>query len=144
MSKLFNTIEELFGADSDCSKDFYEIYEENGEKHIRFSGYVYTNGEAGYRFGKRDESLVYRIVTYDGMAFTLAEYLTNPEKMYNDAYEVRGCDYIKDASEEEALEEANNWFGSAEVQKNYDITNIYPVDCFFCFFLKSFAGLKKK
>lgn len=29
-------------------------------------------------------------------------------------------------------------------KKSYNITNIYPVDCFFCFFLKSFAGLKKK
>ena len=128
MSKLFNTIEELFGADSDCSKEFYEIYEENGKKYIRFSGYVYTIGEGGYRDGKYDESLTCRVVNYSsGMEFPLAEYLTNPEKIKEEAYEVRGNDYIGDVTEEEALEEANNWFGNAEVQKNVPLSLDTPV-----------------
>lgn len=105
--RLFNTIEEVLDAG-----DFYVIYEENGEKRIAFTGYVYTNGDPGYRNGELDETLCYRIVEYsDGMDFSLEEYLAMSQEDYDHAYDVRGNDYIGDATEEEAFETANNWFG---------------------------------
>jgi len=111
---LFNTIEEAL------DKDFYEIYEENGEKRIVFSGYIYTNGEPGTdENGEYDETLCYRIVDYSsGLDFSLRDYLEN-EELFEEAYEVRGNDYIGDATEEEAFDAVNNWFG-----KNVKVTRL--------------------
>lgn len=118
---LFNTVEEAL------DKEFYEIHEENGEKRIAFCGYIYTEGEPGYRDGKEDENLCYRIVEYSGgMDFSLKEYLEN-DKLFEEAFEVRGNDFIGDVTEEEALEAANNWFGEGVEIIRTELTMDTPV-----------------
>ena len=125
---LFNSIDELF-EDRDCSNDFFEIYEnENGEKVILFSGYIYTTGEPGTNEnGEWDDTLTFRDVEYSsGMEFLLKDYL-GKENLYEEAYEVRGNDYIGDITEEDALIIANNWFGTnTEVKKISEITMDTP------------------
>lgn len=113
--RLFNTIEKAL------DKDFYEIYEDDGEKRIIFCGYVYTNGEPGTdENGEFDETLTYRIVEYSGdMDFSLEEYLHMSEQERDYAYDIRGNDYIGDVTEEEAFEAVNNWFG-----KNVKVTRL--------------------
>ena len=122
--KLFNTIEEVLDAG-----DFYEIYEEDGEKRISFSGYIYTEGEPGTNEeGEEDESLCYRVVEYsDGMDFSLEEYLSIDEDARSHAYDIRGNDYIGDVTEEDAFEIANNWFGTDVKINRVELTMDTPV-----------------
>lgn len=122
---LFKTIDEVLDAG-----DFYTIYEEDGEKRIAFHGYIYTNGEPGTdEDGEEDETLTYRVVDYsDGMDFSLEEYLSMSDADRNYAYDIRGCDYIDDVTEEEAFETANNWFGkNAKVTRATELTMDTPV-----------------
>ena len=117
-NKLFNTIEEVLNAG-----DFYEIYEQNGEKRIVFCGYIYTEGEPGTdENGEFDESLCYRVVEYSsGMDFLLEEYLAMDDEARDYAYDIRGNDYIGDVTEGDAFEIANSWFG-----KDVKISKVEP------------------
>lgn len=122
---MFNTIEDVLNAG-----DFYEIYEENGEKRITFGGYIYTEGEPGTdENGEEDENLCYRVVEYsDGLDFSLKEYLAMSQEDYDYAYDIRGNDYIGDVTEEDAFETANNWFGKGvKINRVEKITMDTPV-----------------
>ena len=123
--KMFNTIDEVLNAG-----DFFKIYEYKGEKRISFGGYIYTEGQEGINDdGEEDIDWCYRIVEYsDGMDFSLEEYLSMTEEEHDHAYDVRGNDYIGDATEEMALEAANNWFGEGVTfSRTWNLTMDMPV-----------------
>ena len=127
MQKIIFRTEEDF-----LDREFFEIYEENNEKRIRFSGYIYTNGEPGYNSNSElDEAFCHRIVEYTGgMDFSLKDYLDN-NKLYEEAYEIRGNDYISDATREEAIHAANNWFGDGiEIKTIPQLTMETPNGCY--------------
>ena len=122
---LFKTIDEVLG-----SGDFFEIYEQDGEKWISFSGYIYTEGEPGTdENGEYDENLIYRVVEYGGgMDFPLEEYLNMSQDDRDYAYDIRDNDYIGDVDEAEALETANNWYGvGIEIKKSPGLTMDIPI-----------------
>lgn len=75
----------------DC--DYYSIYEENGEKYIKFWGYFYECDEA---------------IEFCNAYIKLKEFLNDRSMRY--AVEVSAKQYITSMTEDEAIEEMNTYY----------------------------------
>ena len=111
-------------------KDFIRVYDEDGQRMVRFFGYIYDSESTGYDAdGKEVVDQRYRIVEYSGMEVPLEEYLSlegylaqccekkEPleeffaESSAYDYYAEMAKQYTRNADANTALDVANRWFG---------------------------------
>ena len=78
------------------SRDFYQVYESDGEKRICFSGYIYPADDD------------WRVLEYCHVDFLLKDYLAN-SKIYDDCI-ISCTQHIDEVPRSEALKTANSWY----------------------------------
>lgn len=81
-------------------RDYYSIYEVNGEKYIKFWGYFYD--------GCDDEEKPYRCLEFVGAEIPLKDYLE--DRSVYDLIESEITQYIGDMTEDEAIEAMNGYY----------------------------------